>query len=159
MRQEAGTEGWRGLLRHWLKFNAVGALGILVQLTALVILDSGLNLNYLAATGLAVETAVLHNFIWHERWTWADRTRLSGGAVLARLVRFNLTTGAISILGNLVFMRIFVGWIHIPYLPGNMLSIASCSLLNFFVSDRFVFQPALWKPRRKRPSGERTNQR
>lgn len=138
-------------MRHWLKFNAVGAMGIVVQLTALVIFDSGLKLNYLVATALAVETAVLHNFIWHERWTWVDRTRLNRSGVFWRLLRFNGTTGAISILGNLLFMRVFVGWAHLPYLIGNMLSIASCSLLNFIVSDQFVFQPALWAPHSKTP--------
>jgi putative flippase GtrA len=150
--EDRQAEGWRGTLRHWLKFNAVGAMGIVVQLTALVIFDSGLKLNYLVATALAVETAVLHNFIWHERWTWAERTRLSRGAVLTRLLRFNFTTGAISILGNLFFMRVFVGWVHLPYLVSNMLSIASCSILNFIVSDQLVFQPALWTPRGKQRS-------
>ena len=154
MTKEKSAEGWRGTLRHWLKFNAVGAMGIVVQLTALVIFDSGLKLNYLLATALAVETAVLHNFIWHERWTWAERTRLSRGAVLPRLLRFNFTTGAISILGNLLFMRVFVGWTHLPYLISNMLSIASCSILNFIVSDQLVFQPSLWPPRGKEASDE-----
>jgi putative flippase GtrA len=155
--QQDGVKGWRGMVRHWLKFNAVGAMGIVVQLTALVIFESGLKLNYLVATALAVEAAVLHNFIWHERWTWVERTRLTRGAVLSRLLRFNGTTGAISILGNLLFMRLFVGWFHLPYLIGNMLSIASCSLLNFIVSDQFVFQPALWTPRSKQRSENRSH--
>ena len=152
MTPEERAGGWRGMLRHWLKFNAVGAMGIIVQLTALVIFRSGLKLNYLVATALAVETAVLHNFIWHERWTWVERTRLSRSAIFSRLLRFNCTTGVISILGNLLFMRVFVGWVHLPYIIGNMLSIASCSLLNFIVSDQLVFQPALWTPHPKEHS-------
>lgn len=157
MTPENGVGGWRGTVRHWLKFNAVGAMGIVVQLVALVIFDSGLKLNYLVATALAVETAVLHNFIWHERWTWVERTRLSRGAVFSRLLRFNFTTGAILILGNLLFMRVFVGWVHLPYLIGNMISIASCSILNFIVSDQLVFQPALWTPRRQQPPEDGTH--
>jgi putative flippase GtrA len=142
-------EGWRDVLRHWLKFNAVGAVGICVQLGALVFFDSGLKLHYLVATVLAVETAVLHNFLWHERWTWVDRTRQHPGSMLGRLLRFNLTTGALSIGGNLVFMRLLVGTLHLPYFIANLISIALCSLLNFLVSDRFVFQPALQKPRKE----------
>ena len=61
-----------GLVR-WLKFNAVGAIGIAVQLAVLTLLKSGLGLNYLLATALAVEVTVLHNFFWHERFTWGDR--------------------------------------------------------------------------------------
>jgi len=50
------------LLIRWLKFNAVGALGVGVQLGTLAALTNGVGLDYLAATALAVEAAVLHNF-------------------------------------------------------------------------------------------------
>ena len=56
---------------RWLKFNAVGTIGIAVQLGALALLTSALRINYLLATGLAVEAAVLHNYLWHELFTWA----------------------------------------------------------------------------------------
>ena len=54
---------------RWLKFNAVGALGMAVQLGSLGFFVRVLGLHYLLATALAVEVAVLHNFIWHRRWT------------------------------------------------------------------------------------------
>jgi putative flippase GtrA len=60
---------WRSTATRWLKFNLVGGIGIVVQLLMLVGLKTGLHLRYLAATGLAVETAVVHNFLWHERFT------------------------------------------------------------------------------------------
>lgn len=75
------TDSPRAALLRWLKFNAVGGLGIGVQLATLALLETALHLGYLPATALAVETAVLHNYLWHERYTWADRTagnRLSG---------------------------------------------------------------------------------
>jgi putative flippase GtrA len=129
-------------LRHWLKFNAVGAIGIVVQLAALAILKSLLHVEYLLATALAVEIAVLHNFIWHERWTWAERAGAKGDVRLpwVRLARFNLSTGAVSIAANLLFMRLLVGRLHVQYLLANMLSIAAASLANFLLSDLFVFR-------------------
>ena len=63
----------RRTVLRWIKFNAVGGIGIGVQLGALAALRSWLKLDYLLATGLAVEIAVVHNFLWHERYTWADR--------------------------------------------------------------------------------------
>lgn len=130
------------LLRHWLKFNAVGAIGIVAQLAALAILKTLLRVEYLPATALAVEIAVLHNFIWHERWTWAERAGAKGDVrtTWVRLVRFNLSTGAVSIAANLLFMRLLVGGLHVPYLLANMSSIAATSLANFWLSDRFVFE-------------------
>jgi putative flippase GtrA len=105
----------------------------------LTLLVGGLELHYLMATALAVESAIIHNFFWHERWTWADRGLRRAPGRRRRLLRFNLTTGSISLLGNLVFMSVFVGQLGLHYVAANVASIASCALLNFFVSDRIVF--------------------
>ena len=67
------------LLKRWLRFGAVGALGVLVQLGALAALAGWLGCNYLLATACAVETAVLHNFAWHERWTAPKQRNSSPG--------------------------------------------------------------------------------
>jgi len=129
----------RNTLIRWLKFNAVGGLGIAVQLAMLAVLVSLLKVNYLVATALAVEAAVLHNFAWHERFTWADRRAVSIRKVGVRLLRFNLSNGMISIVGNLLLMRLLAGRLHIPYLAANAVTIACCALLNFVAADRLVF--------------------
>ena len=125
----------RSITMRWLKFNLVGGIGIAVQLLALVLLKAVLHVNYLVATTLAVETAVIHNFLWHERFTWADRT----GAGFTRFLKFNLTTGLFSIGGNLLLMKLLVGFGHLNYLPANGIAITACSVVNFLVSDGFVF--------------------
>ena len=129
---------FRGFLRRWLKFNTVGAIGIAVQLAVLAVLRSLLGVNYLVATALAVEAAVLHNFVWHELWTWRDR-RSPGGTILWRLVRFNLSNGLVSLVTNLVLMRLLVGGARLNYFVANVVTIATCSIANFLVSDWFVF--------------------
>jgi putative flippase GtrA len=158
-------------LVRWSKFNLVGGIGITVQFAVLLLTKSVLHFNYLAATAIAVEAAVLHNFVWHERFTWADRVRPSwrtlprhpsgaeahkplsgllaalkrcatqslGGPSFRRFLRFNLTNGAVSVLGNLALMRVMVGQGHMNYLLGNAIAIALCSLANFLVSEEWVF--------------------
>lgn len=133
-------EGRGGPTLRWLKFNAVGAIGIFVQLGILSILRSGMQVNYLAATALSVEAAILHNFLWHEKFTWGDRTRADERRSLARLLKFNLTSGIFSIAGNLALMALFVGGLHLNYFIANLLTIATCSAGNFVVSDRMVFR-------------------
>jgi len=126
-------------LRVWLKFNMVGLLGMTVQLTALTLLTSGFGVNYLTATALAVETAVIHNFIWHECWTWLDRTQGDTSGTLGRLLRFHLANGAISIAGNLGLMWLLVSRLHLHYFLANVMAIGTCAILNFLASDRLVF--------------------
>ncbi len=131
---------WHSTGLRWLKFNLVGGIGIAVQLLILVVLKAGLGLDYLVATALAVEGAVLHNFLWHQRLTWPDRSSGDRGAgSWGRFVKFNLTTGALSIAGNLVFMKVLAGLGHMNYLRANGITIAACSVLTFLVSDGFVF--------------------
>ena len=126
--------------RRWCKFNFVGGIGIGVQFAALFFLRSVMGFDYLLATAIAVEAAVVHNFVWHEQFTWADRVESSWKQSLPRLVRFNLTTGAVSILGNLALMRVMVGEGHMNYMVANGIAIALCSIANFLVSDQCVFQ-------------------
>jgi putative flippase GtrA len=124
-------------LHHRLaRFGAVGAGGIVVQAATLAILLRVAPAHYLIATALAVEAAILHNFAWHRRWTWADRPRTGG--VLA-LLRFNATNGATSLAGNLVLMLVFVGVFELNPFVANLITIAICSLINFALADRFVF--------------------
>ena len=128
------------LICRWPAFCAVGALGIAVQLGALHFLIHCLRIHYLAATGLAVETAVLHNFIWHKRWTWANRNISGLNETIKRLALFHLTNGIVSIIGNILWMRLLVGTMGWNYLPANMATIAAGSLLNFWAGDKIVFR-------------------
>ncbi len=142
----AGKSDTPSLLVRWCKFNFVGGIGIGVQFAALFLLKGLLHLNYLAATALAVEAAVLHNFVWHERFTWAERTKSSnaeqpGSSLqLARLVRFHLSNGAVSIAGNVALMKVLVGQAHMNYLVANAIAITICSLANFLMSETWVFE-------------------
>jgi putative flippase GtrA len=123
---------------RWAVFNIIGAMGLLLQLGCLWALKDGLGMDYLAAAALAIELAVLHNFVWHFHWTWADRPAARAGLV-RRFVRFNLTNGAISICGNLVLMAALVQLAHVHYVLANLLSVAVCSLANFVIGDIVVF--------------------
>lgn len=124
-------------VERFFRFNGVGIIGFFVQLGVLSLLIR-LSLHYVVATALAVETAVLHNFLWHERWTWRDRPA-AGTARLDRLWRFHALNGLVSLTGNLILMRIFVGACGIPPLPANLVAVVACALVNFAASDRAVF--------------------
>ena len=60
------------VLVRWGKFNLVGVIGAAVQLCSLVVLNHLLPGRYLCATAAALELTLLHNFLWHLRYTWPD---------------------------------------------------------------------------------------
>ena len=126
---------------HWIKFNVVGVLGFALQSGALFLLTHGGHpVGYLAATAAAVELAVLNNFVWHQRWTWKDRPSLTIKDTLRRLVKFNLTSGLFSMIGNLVFMSILVGRLGLAIGPANLASVVACSIVSFILADRIAFE-------------------
>jgi dolichol-phosphate mannosyltransferase len=122
-----------------MKFYAVGAMGMAVHLTLLALFVRVFEMHYQWATVFAVEAAVIHNFLWHRRWTWADRPVKGASATAARLVRFNVTNGLVSVLGNLFLMHLFAGLLRFDPIVASLLSIPPCALVNFLVSDRWVF--------------------
>ena len=111
-----------------------------VHLTTLSLFSKGFGLEPAVATALAVEMAVLHNFTWHERFTWKDRSSVHWMEVAGRLLRFNLTTGMISLLGTTAIVKYLVSAHHLPVLIANLFAIPCCSMLNFLASDLFVFK-------------------
>ena len=134
MSARVSGENWHSIGSRWCKFSLVGAMGMVAQLGTLALLLAA-GVNYLPATVLAVEAAVLHNFAWHQNFTWSDRQ----GGIAGRLARFQVANGAISILGNIVLMRLLVGDCGLPAVPANVASIAVCWLANFLAADRVVF--------------------
>ena len=125
---------------HFIRFNVVGVVGFALQSAALFVLTHNAHpIGYLVATVAAVELAVLNNFVWHQRWTWKDRPSATAAETLRRLVKFNITNGAVSITGNLIFMSILVGRLGLPITGANVCSVAACSICNFFLADRIAF--------------------
>jgi len=124
-------------LIRWGKFNLVGVMGMVVQLAVLALIDHLAPGHYLLATAAAIEITLLHNFVWHTHYTWRDRR--GGFAPWIQGVRFHLSNGLVSMLGNLGIMRILVDEIHMHMLAANTIAILFCSMMNFVVGDRWAF--------------------
>jgi len=123
---------------RWVKFNAVGALGAAVQLSSLALFNRWTAGNhYLCASAAAIEITLLHNFIWHLNYTWRDRRH--SASPVRQLVRFHLSIGMVSMVGNLVLMRLLVRETHLPLLVSNAIAILCCSMANFRLGNSWAF--------------------
>ena len=124
-------------LIRWGKFNLVGAIGMVLQLGALALFNRWSHGHYLFASAAAVELTLLHNFVWHVHYTWKDRE--SRPAIPTRLLRFHLSNGLVSMLGNLALMHLLVHEAHMPVLVSNVIAILCCSIVNFLLGNVWVF--------------------
>jgi putative flippase GtrA len=127
---------------RWGKFNLVGAMGMVVQLASLALINRWAPGHYMVASAAAIEFTLLHNFVWHVRYTWRDRHdgfALPAPALLVTLMRFHLSNGLVSMLGNLALMRILVAEARLPVLASNAIAILCCSMVNFGLGDHWAF--------------------
>jgi len=124
------------MIGRFLKFNVVGMAGVLVQLGALWMLARA-RMPQVPATFLAVETSLLHNFFWHEIWTWRGA---SADGRLRRFTRFQVANGTVSIASNVFFTWILTRWLGWPLLVSNLAAIGATGLVNFAIAHYWVFE-------------------
>jgi putative flippase GtrA len=91
-----------------------------------------------AAAAIAVELTVLHNFLWHERFTWGDRRAQRLRQRFARLWRFHAANGLVSIAGNAAVVYGLTEF-GTPAIAAQAAAIAVCAPVNFWVADRWVY--------------------
>lgn len=138
----------RSEVRRPLRFVAVGMLGFCVQALALHALTTGMGLVPALAIVVAVEAAILHNFVWHEWWTWRDAAPVASR--LARFARFNGVTGLTSVAGNVGMTGALVAATGWPLVAANAVAVVAVSLVNYRFLDRWVFSRPGTRPARHR---------
>jgi dolichol-phosphate mannosyltransferase len=126
-------------VRRIARFYQVGFMGAVLQLLLVGLGTAVFHLAAVIAMPIAVETAVLHNYLWHERFTWRDRRVRSWPGRILRMGRFQAVNGTVSLAGNTALAYWFVDCFHVPAIPSAIASMALCSLINFVVADRWVY--------------------
>jgi putative flippase GtrA len=116
------------------KFGLVGAMGTVVQLSSLALLNRWMSGRYLWASLIALEVALLHNFFWHTCCTWRDRP-----CGWPAFLRFHMSAGLAAMPANLLLMALLAGRIGLPVVPANGIAIACWGLMNFWLGNRWVF--------------------
>ncbi len=128
----ASATPWR-----FLRFNAVGAAGMVVQLASLWLLVDVAHVHETTATALAVTTAVVHNFTWHRLWTWRDRATAT--PLVKTFAAFAVANGLVSLAGNVVITTALVTITPLHAVAANIVAIGACGVINYWLADAVVF--------------------
>lgn len=87
-----------------LRFAAVGATGVAVNLAGLWLLAGVLNLREVLASAIAIEASITWNFLLNNAFTYGDRNARAQARPWERLVRYNL----VSLVGLAIQLGAFV---------------------------------------------------
>jgi len=123
-----------------VRFALAGASGFVVQIAVVALLANWAGMNYLAATAIAVEAAIIINFLWHEHYTWRDRPATTARDRWLRLGRFNALTATTSMVGSLILTAVLVESLGLRPVEANVISVILLSVINFIGADALVFR-------------------
>ncbi len=123
---------------RFIKFIAVGASGVIVNLGAQYIFKDVANITLPIAVGAAIETSIISNFLLNDRFTFMDRRR-KGSNFFARLFKFN----GVSLIGAGVqyaitlFLAMIIG---IHHLPSAFAAIVVATMINYLVNNWWTWK-------------------
>jgi dolichol-phosphate mannosyltransferase len=124
--------------RIW-KFGFVGLLGVAVNLGLLYLLGVTFGLYKGLAWFLAVDASIVHNFAWHEWFTWRDRRQAGGFALIRDALAFHLAAAGTMLINGLIFLALSL--MGAPLLLAGATGIVGGTVFNFITADRWVFRP------------------
>jgi putative flippase GtrA len=129
------------LSRRFIKFGAVGATGVVVNLGCLAVLrKAGVHTN--VASAIAIELSILSNFFINHLWTFGDR-RGSGPSVGQHLLRFHLVSLGGGAIQFVLFVMLNVLWLRLFGTPAQIASYAGGA--GSF-AERWIWHPFVEPP-------------
>ena len=125
---------------RFVRFCLVGATGVVVNMGIFWWLKASGMLGTLRAGAVAVECAILNNFLWNELWTFKDRSQGAPRPAdrLRRLAHFHLIcgVGAAIQLAILWALSIRLGW---HYLVSNAIAIGLVTFWNYGLNTTWTW--------------------
>lgn len=128
------------------RWMVVGALGFVVQVAIIRLALSCWGMPIHLATALGVMGAVFHNFWWHERWTWRDRTAGRRSTRWQRLTTFCGLSTALTVVANVALTTTLTSWLGADVAVANLLAVLVLAVGNWLVADRVIFREATSQP-------------
>jgi dolichol-phosphate mannosyltransferase len=132
-----GSAAWREWKRIF-KFGIVGISGIVVNLGILFLLVEFFGLNKDLASPIAIEFAILNNFIWNDLWTFGSVENQKVSGRWHRLVAFNMVSVGGAAINYGIFL-VLTSWFAVYYLAAQFIGILVAFVWNFLINRRITW--------------------
>ncbi|HEY9751959.1 MAG TPA: glycosyltransferase [Coleofasciculaceae cyanobacterium] len=122
---------------RFVQFCLVGLSGVMVDMTVLYLLSDPAILGWglTRSKVIAAELAILNNFFWNDRWTFADlaRSQIGRNRRLKRLLKFNIIC-LMGLILNVLLLNLFFNGFGMNRYLANLLAIAAVTVWNFWIN-------------------------
>lgn len=128
------------LPKRFITFTFVGLSGIVVNNAVLFYAREALQVPLALASLIAIQIAIVNNFVWNRKFTWIDRPMLGWQAIRKGLIKFTLVSWVAGAL-NWVILLLLAHFFNIYYIFANLAAILVASIVNYFLNDLWTFRP------------------
>jgi dolichol-phosphate mannosyltransferase len=124
---------------RFTKFGIVGGSGVIVNVGLLHLFTAFFKIDYKISSIIAIECAIINNFLFNYFWTWNDRRTYKKRSFFYRLFKFHLSSGFTALIVNWGLLVFLTEVWHIYYHISNLIGIGCGSFVNFLLGHFWVF--------------------
>lgn len=136
------------LLKRIFSFQFIGWIGTVLNLAVLWLCYDVLQWSLLVSGALAIEAAIIHNFVWYYFWTWSDRVEYTFRDFFHLLVKYNILTAAIDFIIRLSILWVLTEYFGIHYLISDIIGMFIAPIIKYITNDAYIFSTGSTFPSR-----------
>ena len=127
--------------KRFCRYAAVGASGVGVNMFFFLLLRDYVQLGLTVSSVIAVEMAIVNNFIWNDIWTFRKVSKYQRGwtALLTRFYKFN-SICLFGLVVNVLVVNILVRDLGVGERVALFLAIISVTVCNYILNMKFSWR-------------------
>ena len=128
--------GFRNL-EDFMKYSLVGVSGVFVNLGLYFLLTRYYEISELVAPLIAIESALISNFILNNFWTFGKR--ITQSRIRVKFVKFHLVSGFSALINYSAFLTLFLVF-GLYDILANLIGIGLAAIVNYLINSNWTWK-------------------
>jgi dolichol-phosphate mannosyltransferase len=128
--------GFRNL-EDFMKYSLVGVSGVFVNLGLYFLLTRYYEISELVAPLIAIESALISNFILNNFWTFGKR--ITQSRIRVKFVKFHLVSGFSALINYSAFLTLFL-FFGLYDILANLIGIGLAAIVNYLINSNWTWK-------------------
>ena len=128
--------GFRNL-EDFMKYSLVGVSGVFVNLGIYLFLTRYYEISEVVAPLIAIESALISNFILNNFWTFGKR--ITQSRIRVKFVKFHLVSGFSALINYSAFLTLFLVF-GLYDILANLIGIGLAAIVNYLINSNWTWK-------------------
>ena len=128
--------GFRNL-EDFMKYSLVGVSGVFVNLGLYFLLTRYYEISELVAPLIAIESALISNFILNNFWTFGKR--ITQRRIRVKFVKFHIVSGSSALINYSAFLTLFLVF-GLYDILANLIGIGLAAIVNYLINSNWTWR-------------------